>query len=316
VLAVTLPTPRDVIAPARPCVFFTHVMKTGGMSFVTALEAETPAGRYWLERGPEHRFDQYAIYTSVHALAEFLASERHQVSVMSGHLPHAAGALLGENRIDVTLLRSPVDRTLSYLQHCQRHHHEHREHPLEEIYEDEWFRDRFMQNHQTKVFSMRLEEALDRTQIREFWLEQIDERLAGADPGLVREAKGAIAADDLLGLMRTLDLLGIDPSSLARTSRAALILTDTALARSVPDDDARLDDAKRALEGVDIIGVTEQYQRFIERVNDELGLSVAVEQPLNTTDEIVKVSSSFRRRIADDNQRDLELYSHVRDRLV
>ncbi len=53
-----------------------------------------------------------------------------------------------------------MDRTISFLQHARRHYPEHRDRPLEEIYEDQWFFDVFICNYQVKMFSMTPEEAL------------------------------------------------------------------------------------------------------------------------------------------------------------
>ena len=53
-----------------------------------------------------------------------------------GHYPYVASQLLGEDPVTLTILRDPVERTISYLKHCKRYHDHHRELSLEEIYRD------------------------------------------------------------------------------------------------------------------------------------------------------------------------------------
>src|SRR4029453_5941241 len=83
-----------------------------------------------------------------------------QIRCYSGHVPAVAVELLPRRPVVVTLLRHPVDRTISWLRHCQRHHAEHRDTALEAIYDDPWWNERFVADHQVKMLSMSLETAL------------------------------------------------------------------------------------------------------------------------------------------------------------
>ena len=79
---------------------------------------------------------------------------------MGGHMPFVASRLVDDDVLKVSVLRDPVDRTISYLKHCQRMNPEHQDLTLEEIYDDSWFFTRLMRDHQTKMFSMTLDETL------------------------------------------------------------------------------------------------------------------------------------------------------------
>ena len=59
------------------------------------------------------------------------------------------------------MLRDPVDRTVSYLKHCKRWHAQHQDLSLDEIYDDYFHFKCFIENHQTKIFSMTTDDKLE-----------------------------------------------------------------------------------------------------------------------------------------------------------
>ncbi len=59
-----------------------------------------------------------------------------ELRIVLGHVPYAVRSLLTKDYVAMTLLRDPVDRTISYLKHCRRYHIEHMAQTLEQIYED------------------------------------------------------------------------------------------------------------------------------------------------------------------------------------
>jgi hypothetical protein len=79
---------------------------------------------------------------------------REMIRVYTGHFPYLVSELMGLDLVTLTILRDPVERTISYLKHCKRYHERHRDLPLEEIYEDPFFFPCFIHNHQSKIFSM------------------------------------------------------------------------------------------------------------------------------------------------------------------
>ena len=50
------------------------------------------------------------------------ASRRARIRVFCGHFPFVAVELLGEEVTTITILRDPVERTLSFLRRGSRHH--------------------------------------------------------------------------------------------------------------------------------------------------------------------------------------------------
>jgi hypothetical protein len=91
---------------------------------------------------------------SLDYLTSLPAKRRDDIRVFTGHFPFVATQLLEMDLTTITLLRDPVERTLSYLQHCQHYHERHRGLRLEEIYEDHLFFQLFIKDHQAKMFAL------------------------------------------------------------------------------------------------------------------------------------------------------------------
>jgi hypothetical protein len=79
-------------------------------------------------------------------------------------------------------------------------------------------------------------------------------------------------------------------------------------------DGARLASAKDALERVDLLGLQEQFPRFLRVLSDRYNWQIGEIENVNVGVP-VRVAESFRRRILEDNAADVELYEHAR-RLV
>ncbi len=269
----------------QPRVFFVHIMKTGGWSFHACVLRNLPREEVW---APDPWTDAgdgtepWELALSVTALADLPVEERCRYRYLTGHVPFAATALAAPPALVATLLRHPVDRTLSYLSQCRRNHPEHHDLPLEEIYEDPWFFPRFVENHQTKVLSMTLDEAL-----------------TPSPPVALPE--------------------GMQPSDLLRVPSALLMADlDPPIGRIVPVDRRRLEVAKRCVEGIDLLGVQEEHAAFLARVAQRTGWSLDPSVRANVGDGLRggDAPASFRARIAADNALDVELYEHVRDVLA
>ena len=76
----------------------------------------------------------------------------------SGHFPLVATELLGGDFLTMTMLRDPVDRTVSFLKHMKRRDPRYHELTLEQIYEDDLLIQMFVLNHQAKLFSLTRED--------------------------------------------------------------------------------------------------------------------------------------------------------------
>jgi hypothetical protein len=169
-------------APEVPC-FFVHVMRTGGSTFRTHLQQVFGARRVYpdtsvdldlpaVEESTHNPFghpieDQAALdsYISVDKLRRIPVARRAEIRAYVGHFPFVVTELLDLELTTITLLREPVDRTLSQLRIAKQRRRQFADASLEEIYEDGFEFPFFIHNHQAKVFSMevgdRLESVLD-----------------------------------------------------------------------------------------------------------------------------------------------------------
>jgi hypothetical protein len=140
-------------------IFFVHVMKTGGATFRRHIEANL---------GEEHVYPNAAVdedllsaNLSVPYLRDLPAERVRELRAYTGHFPFAATQILPGPFLTMTVLRDPVERTISYLKHCRKYQEQHRGMALEAIYEDPWYFPTMMENHQTKVFAITPEDDAD-----------------------------------------------------------------------------------------------------------------------------------------------------------
>jgi hypothetical protein len=153
--------------------------------------------------------------------------------------------LLDADFATFTVVRDPVERTLSYLRHHRTTTPADGEKPLEEIYEEPGNFKHFIDNHMVKMLSMRAGEMTD-------------------------------------GMMTVLDM-----------------------------NRRRLRKAKRALGRMDCFGLQEDLEGFARRLEDLYGWRLGPPVHENVT-EPAQVPASFRKRVAEDNGLDMELYEHAR----
>ena len=137
---------------ARPF-FYMHVMKTGGTTFLDHIrENFAPEQIYPEPRQPDARW--VSTYMMLDCLRELPPERRQAFRIYTGHFPLMARELITPTPITLTLLRDPVDRTISVLKQCRRDWERHRDQPLEAIYEDPWTYPILIRNHQAKLFAM------------------------------------------------------------------------------------------------------------------------------------------------------------------
>ncbi len=132
-----------------PPVLFIHIAKTaGGTLRQLAARSVGRAASY-----PDRSVDPEGSYRNSERLVDLPAERLRSLRLISGHFPFSVAGLLPIETRTVTVLREPVDRSISYLKRYKEINDI--EEDLEEIYDrDPVLVARFMRNHQTKVFSL------------------------------------------------------------------------------------------------------------------------------------------------------------------
>lgn len=278
-------------SPGNRKFLFIHVMKTGGTSFVDIIGANFPAEQRYPDvciASDADLFRRMEVYLYVPGLVADVNALKGQLHMVRGHIPYAVRHLLRDSYTALTLLRDPVERTVSYLKHCRRYHVEHIGRDLEDIYEDSWFNETFIHNYQTKIFSMTAEEAL------------AEDRLVEEPPALPPRH----------GLV---DENGFVPDVEILRKRAPARVSVEMFAAStgvIHVDGARLATAKDNLSAVEVVGVTERYDRFLKQLADQYHWKVK-SLPHRHSGEDDNISKELRDRIAEDNAFDMALYEHA-----
>lgn len=137
--------------------FFLHIQKTAGSSLVKHLHTIFNPRAIYPPKDISGGMPGYlAAYLSGEALLALPREELEGYSLYSGHMAFATSELLDLDKPPktFTILRHPVERTISVLKQKKRHQPEFKDAALEDIYHD---RDIFMGqilNHQTKIFSL------------------------------------------------------------------------------------------------------------------------------------------------------------------
>jgi hypothetical protein len=78
-------------------------------------------------------------------------------------------------------------------------------------------------------------------------------------------------------------------------------------------DDERRRIAEANLERVDLVGLHERYDDFLGEIVRRFGWEIKQRATWLASEDDPNVSTSFRRRIADDNAQDLAFYEFARD---
>jgi hypothetical protein len=171
--------------------FLVHVMKTAGTTF--RVHAVTHFGRAHVY--PNTAQDDMGIaYRSTDYLTALPAERHASIRCYTGHFPFYVTKLLPTKPVTLTILRDPVDRTISRLKHRQELDPPYRSCALEEIYDDPVFFTMFIKNYQSKIFSMT---PMDVGKTHWDFIEVDEQRLA--------TAKDNIATVDIVGFQDEYD---------------------------------------------------------------------------------------------------------------
>jgi hypothetical protein len=170
--------------------FFVHMQKTAGIALRRRLINHFGKAAVYPAHGVDGD-DPVTPYISINHLREQLAARGDEIQVITGHFPLCTTELVGGRFTTLTLLREPVERTLSYLRHHRERAPKVRGKLLEEIYDLPLEFNNFLHNHMTKMLSLEPEELtlgmLTRVDFTREHLERAKEALAGVDAVGIQE---------------------------------------------------------------------------------------------------------------------------------
>lgn len=262
-----------------PKVFFVHIMKTAGTAVHAMLK--NYYSRDELYPGPENTLPKKIFISKLLGLPDEVKSRNRYVSV---HMPAWVAGEFAPDYLHVSVLREPVERTISHLRQITRA--KKLDNP-EEVYDSAGIRDR-LSNYQTRIFSM--SKALYAEDQR-IWAEVVAK--AGAQ-------------DEKVG----------SPDSAAgpKSGQHKLDLYDTRHAGLVDVRPRTEDDLLAAItmaDSFDVIGVTERLDSFLAQLGDVMGISLGQVPRRNVAPDSLRIPDALRERIYNDNALDILLYKHV-----
>ena len=139
------------------------MQKTGGTSLYTRTKRHFGEAGVYPNDSDGETWD-VAPNLMVPVLLERWPKRRDQIRLVGGHFPLCTRELLDADFTTFTVLRDPVERTLSYLRHHRELNRTDWDLTLEEMYEDPahllHFR-HFIGDHMVKMLSLRTEEMTD-----------------------------------------------------------------------------------------------------------------------------------------------------------
>ena len=140
--------------------FVAHMQKTAGTTLRDRLRATFEEAQVYPNGtdGPDPR----VAVISVRHLQERWAARGDEIRLLTGHFPVRTVELLDPvvPFVTMTVLRDPVERTLSFLRHQAARHQRGatEDTPLEEIYDDPFRFEAMIVNHMTRMLSLTPEE--------------------------------------------------------------------------------------------------------------------------------------------------------------
>jgi Galactose-3-O-sulfotransferase len=135
--------------------FFMHMPKTAGMSLFQRLihhHGERSVYPLPADRG------RPGSYMSIEYLQDRFATHRENLRVIAGHFPLCLDEVLGVTLTTFTILRDPVERTLSLLRQHKQHDQEFRDASLEDVYADPALLHGLIHNFMVKCLTVTVDE--------------------------------------------------------------------------------------------------------------------------------------------------------------
>lgn len=226
--------------------FFVHLQKTAGISLLWRLRRVFPDSAIYPNDSDGDMWQDQPQMSVDRLLARWAEPRRRgEIRLVAGHFPLATADLLEVPFQPFTVVREPVARTVSFLNHYGANHDEWRHRPVEELYDDPFVFRTIIRNHMTKMLGM------DR-------------------------------AEMTAGVLTDLDLTNV-----------------------------HLRRAQDNLERMELVGVTESLERFTARLEARFGWDLG--DPIRSNESpAAPVPEELRKRIAQDNPLDVELYEFAR----
>jgi hypothetical protein len=181
--------------------FFIHVMKTGGTSFVRQMLTNFEPDEVYPSEVDRSSPSDIERYGDIPKMIDLSPERRARVRVYAGHLPYVASELLGIDLVRLTLLRDPVDRTVSMLKHLKRRMDRYADLSIEAIYDDDSAFRIFLGNAQTNVFALTADERdIVLAFMRSMAVDEPLTRTVPVEPHRFERAKANLANVDVIGL--------------------------------------------------------------------------------------------------------------------
>jgi hypothetical protein len=138
--------------------FFVHMHKTAGTALLQRLRLALGEDAIYPTAS-----DNWTYFATMNLdlLRRRFADQVDRIRVVTGHFPLCTTELLGVPFTTFTVLRDPVERTLSALRDMRERDAEHRGKPLAEIYADPVKFRCLIQNHMVKMLALTCEEMTD-----------------------------------------------------------------------------------------------------------------------------------------------------------
>ncbi|GJM37008.1 MAG: hypothetical protein DHS20C19_03750 [Acidimicrobiales bacterium] len=174
--------------------FVVHLQKTAGTTVRDRFRATYPDEAIY-PNATDGTDKRLSVISLTHLLDRW-AVRRDEIRVVAGHFPLSVVHLLDAPFVTVSVLRPPIERTLSYLRHQKRINKADREKSLEELYDDPFRFAGLIRNHMTRMFAIKADEMGPGDGV----LTDIDDTPARLD-----DAKAGVASLDAFGLQPRLD---------------------------------------------------------------------------------------------------------------
>lgn len=157
---MTNPAISDLTDPPRR-LFIAHIQKTAGTALRDRLRATYPDEQIYPNHtdGPDARI----AVISVQHLRDRWAERGDEIRLLTGHFPVRVIELIDAPFVTMTVLRDPVERTLSFLRHqaARGQRGATEDTPLVEIYEDPFRFNAMIHNHMVRTLSLTPDEMLE-----------------------------------------------------------------------------------------------------------------------------------------------------------